>query len=81
MPIHKLKIDQTFVKEMESNHEDRIIVESTINLAHNLGLKVVAEGVENKEVLKILDDLGCDQAQGYFISRPLPAEELKNFDI
>lgn len=81
MPIHKLKIDQTFVKEMESNHEDRIIVESTINLAHNLGLKVVAEGVENKEVLKLLDDLGCDQAQGYFISRSHPAEEFNNFDI
>lgn len=81
MPIHKLKIDQTFVKEMDSNQEDRIIVESTINLAHNLGLKVVAEGVENKEVLKILVDLGCDQAQGYFISRPLPVDELKKLDL
>lgn len=81
MPIHKLKIDQTFVKEMDSNQEDRIIVESTINLAHNLGLKVVAEGVENKEVLKLLDELGCDEAQGYFISRPLPVDEIKQLGI
>ena len=77
MPIHKLKIDQSFVKGMGLNQEDRIIVESTINLAHNLGLKVVAEGVENKEVLEILYELGCDEAQGYYISHPLPIEEVK----
>ena len=76
MPIHKLKIDKTFVLDMDSNPNDRIIVESTINLAHNLGLKVVAEGVENKEVLALLDSLGCDEAQGYHISRPVPAEKL-----
>ena len=77
MPIHKLKIDRAFVSEMDSNDEDRIIVESTINLAHNLGLKVVAEGVENQTVLALLDSLGCDEAQGYHISRPFPVEDLK----
>ena len=76
MPIHKLKIDKTFVLDMDSNHGDRIIVESTINLAHNLGLKVVAEGVENKQVLTLLSDLGCDEAQGYYISRPQTADKL-----
>ena len=79
MPIHKLKIDKTFVLDMDSNHGDRVIVESTINLAHNLGLKVVAEGVENNDVLKLLDDLGCDEAQGYYISRPHPIAKLEGW--
>lgn len=79
MPIHKLKIDRTFVLEMDTNHGDRVIVESTINLAHNLGLKVVAEGVETEEVLALLDGLGCDEAQGYYISHPLPVEELEDW--
>lgn len=81
MPIHKLKIDKTFVLDMDSNHGDRVIVESTINLAHNLGLKVVAEGVENKEVLALLDALGCDQAQGYYISRPHVADKLQGWTL
>lgn len=76
MPIHKLKIDRTFVLEMDSNNEDKLIVESTINLAHNLGLKVVAEGVENQAVLALLETMGCDEAQGFYISRPLPVESL-----
>jgi len=79
MPIHKLKIDKAFVLDMESNHGDHIIVESTINLAHNLGLKVVAEGVETKGVLELLDRLGCDEAQGYYISRPHPEDKLKGW--
>lgn len=79
MPIHKLKIDQSFVLGMNTNHEDRIIVESTIGLAHNLGLKVIAEGVENEALLAQLDDLGCDEAQGYFIAHPLPIDKLDNW--
>ena len=81
LPIHKLKIDKTFVLNMDSNHEDRVIVESTINLAHNLGLKVIAEGVENEAVLTSLRDLGCDEAQGYYISRPLPVEKLDEWKL
>lgn len=81
MPIHKLKIDKTFVLDMDSNHGDRVIVESTINLAHNLGLKVVAEGVENKEVLALLGDLGCDEAQGYYISRPQIPTKLEAWTL
>lgn len=81
MPIHKLKIDKTFVLDMDSNHGDRVIVESTINLAHNLGLKVVAEGVENIEVLALLDGLGCDEAQGYYISRPQVVHNLQAWTL
>lgn len=81
MPIHKLKIDKTFVLDMDSNQSDRVIVESTINLAHNLGLKVVAEGVENNEILLLLDSLGCDEAQGYYISRPNPADKLEGWTL
>lgn len=79
MPIHKLKIDKTFVLDMDTNQGDFVIVESTINLAHNLGLKVVAEGVENKEVLSLLDSLGCDEAQGYYISRPDTVDKLESW--
>jgi diguanylate cyclase (GGDEF)-like protein/PAS domain S-box-containing protein len=79
MPIHKLKIDQSFVLGMNTNAEDRIIVESTIGLAHNLGLKVIAEGVENEALLAQLDGLGCDEAQGYFIAQPLPIDKLDNW--
>ena len=81
MPIHKLKIDKTFVLNMDSNDGDRVIVESTINLAHNLGHKVVAEGVENKEVLALLDGLGCDEAQGYYICRPLTVDNLEGWAL
>lgn len=81
MSIHKLKIDKTFVLNMDSNKGDRVIVESTINLAHNFGYKVVAEGVENKGVLALLDGLGCDEAQGYYISRPQPVDELEGWSF
>ena len=72
LPVHELKIDKSFVMEMTENENDRVIVKSTIDLAHNLGLEVVAEGVENAETLAELGRLGSDVAQGYFISRPLP---------
>ena len=55
---------------------DRKIVRSTIDLAHNLGLAVVAEGIENAETLALLTEWGCDEAQGYHIARPMPAEQL-----
>jgi diguanylate cyclase (GGDEF)-like protein/PAS domain S-box-containing protein len=79
LPIDKLKIDGSFVMGMGRNHEDRIIVESTIGLAHNLGLRVIAEGVENEALLALLDGLGCDEAQGYFIARPLPVLEIEDW--
>jgi EAL domain-containing protein (putative c-di-GMP-specific phosphodiesterase class I) len=76
MPVQQLKIDRSFVSDMITDRDDAIIVRSTIDLAHNLGLKTVAEGVETEEVLAVLGEMGCDQVQGYLINRPLPQEEF-----
>jgi EAL domain-containing protein (putative c-di-GMP-specific phosphodiesterase class I) len=79
LPVNELKIDRSFVMAMEQDADDAKIVRSTIDLAHNLGLTVVAEGVENVSVLRLLAELNCDQAQGYHMSRPLPATEMAAF--
>jgi EAL domain-containing protein (putative c-di-GMP-specific phosphodiesterase class I) len=76
LPIGELKIDRSFVSEMMSEESDRIIVRSTINLGHDLGLKIVAEGVEDAATLIELSAMGCDLIQGYHISRPLPATDF-----
>ena len=72
LPVDELKIDKSFVMGMEDDHDDEMIVRSTIDLAHNLGLTVVAEGVENAAILERLRALSCDEAQGYHVSRPVP---------
>ena len=72
LPVDELKIDRSFVTSLADVSDDAIIVRSTIDLAHNLGLKVVAEGVEDEAVMRILTEYGCDAAQGYFFSRPFP---------
>lgn len=77
LPVDVLKIDRSFVKDMCSNHQDAAIVRSTIELAHNLGLHVVAEGVEDGSISSLLERLGCDRAQGFHYSRPLPAAQLE----
>ena len=77
LPVSELKIDQSFIKDMEKSQNDEVIVRSTIELAHNLGMTVVAEGVEREETLNRLALLGCDTAQGFVVSRPLPAEQLE----
>jgi len=79
LPLHELKIDKSFVLQMTENDNDLVIVRSTIDLAHNLGLSVVAEGVETAEHLAILQDLGCDLGQGFFVSQPLPIERLTSW--
>ncbi|MEO1058459.1 MAG: GGDEF domain-containing protein [Actinomycetota bacterium] len=76
LPVAELKIDQSFVANVLIDEQDEVIVRSTIDLGHNLGLQVVAEGVENNEVLEQLRDFGCDVAQGYCISRPLAARHF-----
>jgi diguanylate cyclase (GGDEF)-like protein len=76
LPLDEVKIDRSFVAAMTDDENDAVIVRSTIDLARNLGLEVVAEGVETAEVMQALADLRCDTAQGYYISRPLPAAEL-----
>ena len=72
LPIHTLKIDQSFIMDVGFDPQDVAIVRSIIDLGHNLGYKVVAEGVENSKAWDMLDALGCDTAQGFHISRPLP---------
>jgi len=76
LPVGELKIDQSFVANVLIDEQDEVIVRSTIDLGHNLGLVVVAEGVENNEVLERLRALGCDIAQGYCISRPLAPDQF-----
>jgi EAL domain-containing protein (putative c-di-GMP-specific phosphodiesterase class I) len=74
LPVHTLKIDRTFIAGMQVDERDLIIVRSIIDLARNLGLQVVAEGVENPEVCELLADLGCDRVQGFLFGRPCPLE-------
>ena len=76
LPVKCLKIDKSFVIDMFDDENDAIIVHSTIDLAHNLGLSVVAEGVETEELLNKLRKLGCDYAQGYFIFKPKNSSEF-----
>nr|WP_218169344.1 EAL domain-containing protein [Pseudomonas gingeri] len=73
LPVQELKIDQSFVRNLDETSEDAVIVRSTIEMSHNLGLKVVAEGVEYAHSLRLLEHWQCDTAQGYLISRPLTA--------
>lgn len=76
LPVSSLKIDRAFVKDMRTNTQDSAIVRSTIALAHSLDLRVIAEGVEDKQTLKLLRNMDCDQAQGYEICRPQPMKKL-----
>jgi diguanylate cyclase (GGDEF)-like protein len=76
LPVHELKIDKSFVMNMTHDESDAVIVQSTIDLARNLRLRTVAEGVEDEATWYHLARLGCDVAQGYFLSRPVPAAEL-----
>ncbi|GAC1476935.1 MAG: hypothetical protein NVS1B12_11330 [Acidimicrobiales bacterium] len=76
LPVDEVKIDKSFVLGMAADPDDATIVKSIIDLARNLGLKVVAEGVEDEATLRELNRLGCDQAQGYYMCRPVPAAEF-----
>jgi diguanylate cyclase (GGDEF)-like protein/PAS domain S-box-containing protein len=79
LPAHQLKIDKSFVLEMATNEDDAFIVRSVIDLAHSLGLEVVAEGVENQQTWDLLAAMGCDLAQGYHLSRPLTPKQLDHW--
>src|SRR4051794_11343658 len=76
LPVHEIKIDRSFVMKMDEDPDGHAIVRAAIDLGRNLGFTVTAEGVENEAVWDALRTLGCDTAQGYFLSRPVPAEEL-----
>ena len=71
-----LKVDRAFTAELGISHEGKVFFQAIVSMAHALGMAVVAEGVENSEQLEILRELGCDEAQGYFIARPMPSVEL-----
>ena len=77
LPINEIKIDKSFIINMLADNKEAMIVRSVIDLGHNLGLKVVAEGIETKELLEALTSLGCDEIQGYFVCKPKAPAELK----
>lgn len=79
LPVHELKIDKSFVMNMADNENDTVIVKSTIDLGHNMGLRITAEGVEDQATLDLLNKFGCDEIQGYFISKPLSISDFSNW--
>ena len=79
LPVQELKIDKSLVMRLDSDQDDQQIVRSTIEMAHYLGLKVVAEGVESEQILAMLNEMHCDAVQGYFLARPLSAPDLENW--
>lgn len=85
LAVDQMKIDRSFTMNMLTEPGDKIIVESTINLAHSLGMEVVAEGIEGAEVITLLQGLGCEYGQGYFICRPMKGDAifdwLQQFDL
>ncbi len=81
LPLDVVKIDRMFMEDVESNDRSRAVVGSVINMAHALNLRVVGEGVETNAQLEVLDELGCDEIQGYLISRPQPADQITAFLI
>lgn len=76
MPLHELKIDKSFIITLMSDEQDRAIVRTTIELAHNMNLRVIAEGIEDEETLRKISAMGCEEAQGYFISKPLSSDDF-----
>jgi diguanylate cyclase (GGDEF)-like protein len=79
LPLHTMKIDKSFVQEMARDENDAVIVRSTVDLAHNLGYRVVAEGVEDKETCDLLNILGCDSIQGYYSGRPMSSAHINDW--
>jgi EAL domain-containing protein (putative c-di-GMP-specific phosphodiesterase class I) len=76
LPVDKLKIDQSFVRDIETDPDDQLIVKATIDLAHTLGMTVIAEGVETAKGYELLRKMKCDYVQGYYISRPIEANQI-----
>lgn len=81
LPLSKLKIDKYFIMDMIKDDNDAMIVRSTIDLAHNLGMQVIVEGIEEKEILELLSILGCKLGQGYFISRSISENDFEKWIV
>lgn len=79
MPVDELKIDKAFVLDLATNQDDQVMVRTLVTLAQNLGLKTVAEGVEDQESLQFLTEIGCSKAQGFYLSRPLPVDKFNQW--
>jgi EAL domain-containing protein (putative c-di-GMP-specific phosphodiesterase class I) len=77
LPVHTLKVDKSFVIDMDKDEENASIVRATIDLAHSLGLSVTAEGVESGVVLEMLKEMGCDYCQGYYVGKPMSQHEIQ----
>jgi diguanylate cyclase len=76
LPVSELKLDRTFLTGAPRDKRAVSVIRSTVDLAHSLGLRIVAEGIENLDALALVDDLGCDAAQGYLMGRPVPAQDF-----
>ena len=76
LPVSEMKIDRTFIKDMAVDEDDKLIVGTTIDMGHNFGLRVIAEGVEDGQTVDLLKQMGCDQVQGYYYAKPMPVDEL-----
>ncbi|MAA66003.1 MAG: diguanylate phosphodiesterase [Alteromonadaceae bacterium] len=81
LPVQELKIDKSFVMKLDSTPQDQLIVKSTVDMAHGLGLTVVAEGIENEDSWRLLQSWGCEMAQGYFLGRPMSPEGLVDWHV
>jgi EAL domain-containing protein (putative c-di-GMP-specific phosphodiesterase class I) len=79
IPINTLEIDQSFIRDICSNLNDKEIATAVINMAQSLNLNVIAEGVETEEQRRLLESLNCSEMQGFFFSRPLPADDLSKY--
>jgi EAL domain-containing protein (putative c-di-GMP-specific phosphodiesterase class I) len=79
LPVHEIKVDRAFVRNLAHSPEDLAIVRAVVNLGHDLGVGVVAEGVEDTQAWRILDELGCDLVQGYLLARPMPALDMSGW--
>ncbi len=78
-PLDILKIDRSFITDITTNSNDRAVVEAIVSLSHHLKMKVVAEGVETKEQLDFLREQRCHEIQGYYLAKPLPVDEFRDF--
>jgi EAL domain-containing protein (putative c-di-GMP-specific phosphodiesterase class I) len=79
LPIDELKIDRSFIHDISSNNDNKVLVEAICKMAHQLGLEIVAEGIETEEQFECLKEYGCHYFQGYLFAKPMPQQEFEDF--